>query len=452
MTHSRRSILKAIISTCSYLSIAKNSLAQSNSLYGKKVIIIGAGISGLAAASTLIQNGASVILLEAKKYIGGRIKTDWSLGPPFEYGAGWIHGPSADNPIKKLADKSNSSFFVTDDENSELFNISGNYIEESLWDEIEQIWEKIIYEMLNINTKGSIFDILKDYDPNLWKDPKIRWIFSAYTEFDYGGPLHEISAGLIKEMRAFPKADVILKSGYEKIINLLATDLEINSKSIVKSIDYGTFDKIIVSTKSTDYECDYVICSISLGALKSNYINFKPILPNYLKESIEKVGFGTVTKLALKFREQFWDNDVQYYYTVSEQTGRWPVWLNYRTFSKEKILMGLCMGDYAKKADLMSKNDLTKDGLKVLKKIWKDDVGEVEKVLRTSWLNDPFTKGAYSFPKVNNSKEDFINLARPLNNKLFFCGEHTNLKYLATTHGAFFSGIRAAKELINSNI
>ena len=110
------------------------------------------------------------------------------------------------------------------------------------------------------------------------------------------------------------------------------------------------------------------------------------------------------------------------------------------------------MGDYAKKADLMSKNDLTKDGLKVLKKIWKDDVGEVEKVLRTSWLNDPFTKGAYSFPKVNNSKEDFINLARPLNNKLFFCGEHTNLKYLATTHGAFFSGIRAAKELINSNI
>ena len=113
--------------------------------------------------------------------------------------------------------------------------------------------------------------------------------------------------------------------------------------------------------------------------------------------------------------------------------------------------MGLCMGDYARKADSMSKKELTEDGLEVLKNVWEDNVGEVEQVLRTSWLNDPFTKGAYSFPKVDNSKEDFENLAEPLDNKLFFCGEHTNLKYLATTHGALFSGIRAAKEVIKAS-
>ena len=83
--------------------------------------------------------------------------------------------------------------------------------------------------------------------------------------------------------------------------------------------------------------------------------------------------------------------------------------------------------------------------------IWEDDVGEVQNVLRTSWLNDPFTKGAYSFPRFNNSEEDFENLAEPIDNRLFFCGEHTNLKYLATTHGALFSGIRAAKEVIKAS-
>ena len=108
------------------------------------------------------------------------------------------------------------------------------------------------------------------------------------------------------------------------------------------------------------------------------------------------------------------------------------------------------MGDYAKKADLMSNEELIEDGLKVLKNVWEDDVGEVQNVLRTSWLNDPFTKGAYSFPRVDNSEEDFENLAESVDNKLFFCGEHTDLEYLATTHGALYTGIRAAKEVIKA--
>ena len=447
---SRRSALKSILSVISYLSLSKFSLGSNQNLAGKNVIVIGAGISGLAAASTLKQQGANVIILEAKNYIGGRIKTNRSLGSPFEYGAGWIHGPSKENPIRNLADRSKSSLFVTDDDSCELLNLSGNDINEKVWDEIEEIWEEIIYDEIDSDTEGSILDAINEYDSNIWSDPNIRWVFSAWTEFDYGGPVHEISAGLIKEMSGFPTADVIFKDGYDKIINLLAKNLQIQTNSIVKSVNYSSINNITVSTTSKNYECDYVICSVPLGVLKFNSIEFNPALPEYKQDSIENVGFGTVTKLALKFTDQFWDSDVQYYYTVAKETGRWPVWMNYRTFSKEKILMGLCMGDYAKKADLMSTEELIEDGLKVLKNVWEDDVGEVQNVLRTSWLNDPFTKGAYSFPRVDNSEEDFENLAEPIDNKLFFCGEHTDLEYLATTHGALFTGIRAAKEVIKA--
>ena len=352
------------------------------------------------------------------------------------------------NPIKNLADRSKSSLFVTDDDSCELLNLSGNYIDEKVWNEIEKIWEKIIYDEIDSNTEGSILDAINKYDSNIWSNPNIRWIFSAYEEFNYGGPVQEISAGLINKMSSFPTADVIFKDGYDKIINLLSKNLQIQTNSIVKSVDYRNTGNIKVSTTSKNYECDYVICSIPLGALKSKSIKFNPTLPRYKQESIEKVGFGTVTKLALKFTDQFWENDVQYYYTVAKETGRWPVWMNYRTFSKEKILMGLCMGNYAKKADFMSNEELIEDGLNVLKNVWEDDVGEVQSLLRTSWLNDPFTKGAYSFPSVDNSEEDFKNLAEPVDNRLFFCGEHTDLEYLATTHGALFTGIRAAKEVI----
>ncbi len=452
MQISRRYALKSLLSLIGYISLSKISLGNNQILTGKDVIVIGAGISGLVAASTLIQKGANVIILEAKNYIGGRIRTDRSLGAPFEYGAGWIHGPSKENPIRNLADRSNSSLFITDDDSTELLNLSGNDIDKDVWDSIEEIWEEIMYEEIGSNTKGSILDAINEYDSNIWKDPNIRWIFSAWTEFDYGAPVQEISAGLINEMRGFSTADVIFKNGYDRIINLLARNLQIQTNSIVKSVNYSSTENIKVSTTLKNYECDYVICSVPLGVLKFNSIEFNPALPRYKQDSIEKVGFGTVTKLALKFTDQFWDSDVQYYYTVTKETGRWPVWMNYRTFSKEKILMGLCMGDYAKKTDLMSKEELIEDGLKVLTNIWEDDVAEVQNVLRTSWLNDPFTKGAYSFPRFDNSEEDFENLAEPIDNRLFFCGEHTNLEYLATTHGALLTGIKAAKEVIKANL
>ena len=423
--------------------------SRKNKLKEERVIIIGAGISGLAAANILKQTSAEVIILEATDYIGGRIKTGWNLGAPFEYGAGWIHGPSPENPIKKLADQAGSSYFVTDDDSNELSDLFGNDVSPNTFDEIQEIWQEILYEIYD-DPKISFLDLINEYDEDIWKDPNVRWIFSAYTEFDFGGPIDKISASLTREMSAFPEDDVVLTTGYNKITELLAQGTNIKLKSPVKKIDYKT-DEITVYTKDTKYQCDYVICSVSLGVLKASDIKFIPPLPDYMANSIKNIGYGSVTKLAIKFDNQFWEDDVQYYYTATEQTGRWPVWLNYRTFSDKKILLGLCMGEYALKADLMTDDEILKDALEVLKTVWEDDVGSVEKIVRTSWLTEPYFKGAYSFPSTQSSEEDFENISKPLSEKIFFCGEHTNLQYLATTHGALMSGIRVAEEVIEAN-
>ena len=361
MNYSKRTILRFAFGVISGLVSGNAFASKRENLQGKNIIVIGAGISGLVAANMLQNRGAEVLVLEARSQPGGRTRTSMHLGAPFEIGAGWIHGPSPDNPIRQLADNADSSFFITNDDSIALYTTDGSEIEEDDWDEIEEIWEEIIYDKIDNNSKGSILDVINEYDSNIWSDPNIRWVFSAYEEFNYGGPVQEISAGLINKMSSFPTADVIFKDGYDKIINLLAKNLQIETNSIVKSVNYSSTNKITVSTTSKNYECDYVICSVPLGVLKSNSIEFNPELPKYLQDSIENVGFGTVTKLALKFKDQFWDSDVQYYYTVAKETGRWPVWMNYRTFSKEKILMGLCMGNYAKKADFMSNEELIEE-------------------------------------------------------------------------------------------
>ena len=71
-----------------------------------KVLVIGAGISGLAAAKNLNDSGYDVTILEAKDRIGGRLYTDRSLGVPLEVGANWIHDNNPEtNPIMKIKEE-----------------------------------------------------------------------------------------------------------------------------------------------------------------------------------------------------------------------------------------------------------------------------------------------------------------------------------------------------------
>ena len=448
--YSKRSFGKIGLGLLSSIMAGNAFASLKQDLEGKKITVIGAGISGLTAANVLRNRGGEVTVLEAKNHVGGRIQTDWNLGAPFELGAGWIHGPSAENPVRSLADKVDSTFFITDDEAIEIYDVTGDEMDEDESDEIEEIWYEVLEEM-DADSEGSILKILNEYDDEIWENPNVRWIFSAYTEFEYGGSINDISAGLIHEMSGYSGDDVIITSGYDKIIKILAQHLDIRINSPVRSVSYGYSDHVTVETKGETFTSDYVICSVPLGVLKNDSITFSPNLPPYMKTSINKVGFGTVTKLAIKFTSQFWDSDVQYYGTVNENTGRWPLWLNYKTFSDENILMGFCFGDYALTADRMSDQELLNDALEVINNIWEDDVTDVQAILRTSWLKDPFSLGAYSFPASQNTEEDFENLFEPQNERLFFCGEHTNLLHLATTHGALLSGIRAANQIIDFN-
>lgn len=73
----------------------------------KKVIIIGAGPAGLTAARHLQHQGFSVILLEARDRIGGRVYTDHSsLSVPVDLGASIITGVEADIATQRRADPS----------------------------------------------------------------------------------------------------------------------------------------------------------------------------------------------------------------------------------------------------------------------------------------------------------------------------------------------------------
>ncbi|MBH62634.1 MAG: hypothetical protein CL569_09330 [Alphaproteobacteria bacterium] len=81
--------------------LAAPALAQTPS--NPEVVIVGAGMAGLAAARTLMQGGVPVAVLEARNRIGGCAYTESAtFGLPYDHGCAFIHSAS-ENPINSLA-------------------------------------------------------------------------------------------------------------------------------------------------------------------------------------------------------------------------------------------------------------------------------------------------------------------------------------------------------------
>ena len=109
--------------------------------------------------------------------------------------------------------------------------------------------------------------------------------------------------------------------------------------------------------------------------------------------------------------------------------------------------MGISVGDYALIADQMNEKEMKNDAMNVLRDVWGQNIPDPTDILTTRWSKEENILGAYSYPSPGSTPRDYKVLSTPVNGKLFFCGEHTNFDYSATTHGAYLSGIRVVKDI-----
>ncbi len=442
----RREFLKYGLSMplfATYLSACKDEFIVPN---GTKVMVIGAGISGLAAAKILSEAGFEINVLEAIDKIGGRTRTNRSLGIDFDEGASWIHGIKK-NPIADLAEKAGMLSFETVDESIVSYDLGGKKRSVDLYDSTETRFYEILGTMMKKgNPKKSFGEVFQSNYPEYFKDRLWQFFLSAYVTFDTGD-LFKLSSLLYDEGEVFGGVEKIATNGYDKIPEYLAENLDINLNQKVTEIDYSG-EKIKVKHNGQESQADFVIVTVPLGVLKNKVISFVPQLPENKLNAIEKIGVNCVNKFLLTWEKAFWD-DMQYITYTPDVPDRFNYFVNVKKYHPDtNALMTFAYADEARATEKQSDAEVISLIMAHLKDIYGSSIPQPKNMLRTKWGSNPNAYGAYSFTAIETEMSHFDDLAASVGQKLFFAGEHTEKDYFSTTHGAYLSGIREAGKIL----
>jgi monoamine oxidase len=447
----RRQFLYNTLQKTSLLSLTPSLMGTCQaSQMGRSasVIVIGAGLSGLAAAQKLRSSGLAVRVLEAQDQIGGRTRSNRTLGFAFDEGASWIHG-SDGNPLTKLAQKAGMTTFHTDDDNRKAYDLRGAAIAEATFEAAESQLERILGTLSQQgNTNLSFEAVFNALYPQYANSRFWRFLLSNVMTFDLGD-LNKLSSLLYDEGEAFGGLEKIATNGYDTLGRYLATGLDIQLNQQVTAVDYST-NPVKVSHKGHVSEADFVLVTVPLGVLKKNTLNFIPKLPTEKQTAIAKVGINCVNKFLLTWPKAFWD-DVQYIAYTPEAKDKFNYFLNIKKIHPTaNALLTFAYADYARLTETMSDAQVTSEIMAHLRDIYGSATPNPTQLLRTKWHSHPHVAGSYSFPAVETLMRHFDDLAQSLNDRVFFGGEHTESRYFSTAHGAYLSGLREAQKILDA--
>jgi monoamine oxidase len=449
----RRTFLTAV----GGLSFCNGSLLAAPRIRRDETIVaIGAGMAGLAAAANLKKQGSKVVVLESRGRIGGRMKTDRSLGCAVDLGASWVHGIDG-NPLVELARASGAQLARTQFDDMLPFDEMGAKFDRSTvlktYLRLESFLASAPKDIRTTRSDESLQTILEPHVASMkWTAPEKRAFdfVSALTEISDGAKFEELSARDSSEYKENSGGDQLVVSGYDTIARHLASGLEIKTNVSVQTVDYREREIKLVTSGGT-LQADRVVITVPLGVLQRGKIRFVPALPKDKQTAINRMGMGVINKIALSFQQPFWPRHSQVIGYLGAVRGTYPLFVNLLHYTGQPVLVCLVPPSFENALENLTEADAKAGVLDVLRKIFGSHVPEPVSVLQTRWKSDPWSLGAYSFDKLGATGTDRDQLAAPIDCRLFFAGEATHRTMYSTVHGAYLSGCRAARE-INENV
>ncbi len=358
--------------------------------YKGKVIIIGAGAAGLAAAKVLEQNNIDYTILEASDRYGGRLKKNMTLADfPIDIGAEWIH--SAPIVLNKMKGKAGDQI----DEELIPYHLEETYN-----------WDGEKYEKVSQSQNDFMYNFL----------PESKFKNSTWYDF-----VNENIAATVKH--------------------------KIQFNSPVSEINYSD-DKVQVKTKNGEvHSADKVLVTVSIGVLKSNHIKFIPDLSKERKDAINAVEFLPGFKLVMKFTEKFYPDAIN----CKVKSGEKVFYdIAFKKEAQSNILGLLVAGNSVEEYyKLNSEEEIVKSAIAELDNIFNGKASKTytgEYVLE-NWGQHQFTMGTWTKAFLHK-KSELKTLNKPLDKKVYFAGEINDTYQQMGVPGAVLSGYHSIDRLL----
>ncbi|XP_010534911.1 PREDICTED: lysine-specific histone demethylase 1 homolog 2 [Tarenaya hassleriana] len=432
------------------------------------VIVVGAGLAGLAAARQLLSFGFKVLVLEARNRPGGRVYTqkmgDKGRFAAVELGGSVITGLHA-NPLGVLARQLSIPLHKVRDK-CPLYNSDGTVVDSKADSHVEFVFNKLLDKVTEVRemmgesanqiSLGEVLETLRQlYAVARGADERklLDWHL-ANLEYANAGCLSNLSAAYWDQDDPYEMSGdhCFLAGGNWRLIKALAEGIPIIYGERVDAIRYGGGGVEVISGARV-FQADMIICTVPLGVLKRKAIKFQPELPLRKQEAIERLGFGLLNKVAMLFPYVFWGEDLDTFGCLGQSSidrGEFFLFYAYHTVSGGPVLVALVSGESAQRFESTEPSMLLHRVLNKLRGIYGpkgENVPDPIQSICTRWGDDPFSYGSYSHVRVGSSGRDYDILAESVSNRLFFAGEATTRQYPATMHGAYLSGLREASRI-----